>query len=151
MMDQKENVSYNRILQYIKQHPNMQKTKKRFLMIYAFKLKINNIENIENESIDDLKQSFDVLKKEMINFEKTMLAKQRKETILTISKYLEKNQLTSAEIKRASIKIDMLYILLDLPLRSNSGLAYHLKIKENTYAKKWNILINWFSKEQLFN
>lgn len=135
-MNEKENISYARILKYINEHPNMPINKKKFLLAYAFKLKINNIENIENESINDIKQALNVLEKEMHEFEKTSIAQKRKELIQSIAKDLEKDCLTHTEINKISLKIDMLYMLLDLPLRKNSGLAYHLKIRGNHNAKK---------------
>ena len=51
------NKSYNRIMDYIKNEENINEEKKRLLVKYATLLYVNNIENVEFESINDIAKS----------------------------------------------------------------------------------------------
>lgn len=133
---EKNNVSYKKIIDYIKNNKNMSEEKRRMLINYATQLNLNNIENKQEEKIEDLFNDLEVLTDYLKNCNETSIVAERLKKELKIFEminvyYKEKND----DFSDISFELDGLYLDTELKIRRNSSLAYNLD-KEKRNIKK---------------
>lgn len=126
-MDKIVNKSYKRIMQYLKDNPNISDDMRRYLNHYATQLLKNNVENIENETLKDLLESLKYYTAQLKKCNNTSITKNR---IVKIIEILEQSSSSNIDIQtfsEISYKLDRLYYESDLPIRRNSSLSYNLE------------------------
>lgn len=133
----RENESCKRILNYIKENPTLEPTKKRLLISYATQLYLNNVENIEESSIQDIFSDLRVLNDSLEHSENTTIVAKRLSEELKVfemlTAFLENRENDLSDI---SFELDKLYLRSDLKVRKKSTLSYDLvKKKENGRIK----------------
>lgn len=133
---EKNNVSYKKIIDYIKNNKNIPEEKRRMLINYATQLNLNNIENKQEEKIEDLFSDLEVLTDYLKNCDETSIVAERLKKELKIFEminvyYKEKND----DFSDISFELDGLYLDTELKIRRNSSLAYNLD-KEKRNIKK---------------
>lgn len=127
-MKKSNNLSYNRIIEYINDNPNLDKKKKRILISYATQLNKYNIENKENENIKEILEDIKKLNIHLKTQSNTSLALERFERVLNIfEKLLDVQELNDDELKAISYELDKLYMEMDLKIRKNSSLSYNFE------------------------
>lgn len=121
------NKSYNRIMDYIKNEENINEEKKRLLVKYATLLYVNNIENVEFESINDIAKSIKCITVELQKgIDNQITTNRLKKTAIIISELCDRLDSKSLDLSEISYEIDKMYLDLNLPIRKSSSLSYNL-------------------------
>lgn len=127
-MKKTNNSSYNRIIIFLKENPNINTEEKRILISYATQLLKSNIENQQTENISDmlcdLRYVNNILKLQnqtTLNFERFQ---KLVDIFQMITDFYNSKEINLEEI---SYQLDKLYIDMDLKVRKNSCLSYNLE------------------------
>ena len=121
------NESYNRIMEYIKSEQNISSEKQRQLVKYATLLYVNDVENVEQESINDIAQSLKCIALELQKGTDTKITSNRlKKTAILISLLCDCMDSETLNLSEISYEVDKLYLDLNLPIRKTSSLSYNL-------------------------
>lgn len=125
-MKKSNNLSYNRIIEYINNNSDLEKNKKRFLISYATQLNEYDIENKETENVKDLLQDIKYLNFYLKIQKTTPISLERFEKLLNIfERLLNISNLDDYDIKEISYELDKLHMDMDLKVRKNSSLSYN--------------------------
>lgn len=126
-MRQSNNESYNRIIEYIKENPELDSERRRILVQYASQLLINNIENIEDESMEAILSSIKLLNTTLRNGESTSIVARRLEEEIKLFELIGEYYEFGIDNKDEIIfQLDKLYLDSDMGVRKNSSFSYSL-------------------------
>ena len=127
-MKKTNNSSYNRIIIFLKENPNINTEEKRILISYATQLLKSNIENQQTENISDMlcdlryvNNILKLQKQTTLNFERFQ---KLVDIFQMITDFYNSKEINLEEI---SYQLDKLYIDMDLKVRKNSCLSYNLE------------------------
>lgn len=126
-MKQVTNQSYNRIMNFLKNNPQLNDEEKRYLIHYATELYKNNVENLENETLQDIFTSLKIYSNQLKECADTSITRNRITEIINILEQISKPNIDKKTLNEISYKLDKLYLETDLPLRENSSLSYNLE------------------------
>ena len=121
-----DNQSYNRIIKFINSETDISEEDRRYLIFYATQLYKNNVENVVDESMQDIYDSLRELSTMLINCADNSITYRRINDIVDILQKISSPSVESEILREASYKIDKLYCDFDLPVRKNSSLSYNL-------------------------
>lgn len=139
-MKKMQNESYNRIIDYLKDNPSIDKTEKKLLLSYATELILNNRENVSKISSEEVYNDITSCCN-YVSYSSTKTASLENVEelcrILTAYRsYLKNNNYDLLE--EISERLDMFFLKNDLGIRKNSNLSYYLIEKKDKKLKKEN-------------
>ena len=135
-MQKSNNESYNRILEYILNNPNIEEDERRTLISYATILKSSNVENIETENIETILADLKRLNESLKSSNDTSLVAKRIEEELEIFEMINNHyKLGEQNLELISYMLDKLYMDTDLKVRKGSSLSYNLINKKSVREK----------------
>ena len=148
-MDKNNNESYKRIIEFLKNNPSIDKTKKKFLLRYASELILNDMENVNEISlstvINDIKFCYDYLTSSNKNDISPKSLKEFYEIQNMYFFYLM-NKDEKITLNQISEKLDYFFLNNDLGIRKNSNLSYCLSKKYEKNIEKDSNKVKYYGK-----
>lgn len=124
------NSSYDRIINYIYNTPELSQEDKRFLLHYASHLIMNKVENAPDESIEEILDGIRLFNEAMKRSVRTSIVEERLEREIHLLNMINEYYKGNDNKEQIGYELDKLYLESDMGIRRSSSLSHSLEKKD---------------------
>lgn len=124
------NSSYDRIINYIYNTPELSQEDKRFLLHYASRLIMNKVENAPDESIEEILDGIRSFNETMKRSVRTSIVEERIEREIHLLNMINEYYKGNDNKEQIGYELDKLYLESDMGIRRSSSLSHSLEKKD---------------------